>query len=333
MTEYKIISIDLAKTKFHIAALDFEGKLILKKAVLREELLDYMITTFPKDSLIAMEACGGCHYWGQQFQEHGFKVKLLKPKDVKPYAKSKQKNDMNDALAIAKAALDPELTVSFLHKNRKNIIKQRIQKSNGTLTSLMEFGFVAKVSKSAFSKNATFYIKEAYEKTYICKEVYDLLIEDSKEIEHFLNREKSLDTKIISLNKESEKAKRLRDIPGIGDINASILSIQPMETYDTPRDFSASLGLVPSQHTTGGEIRLGSITKQGNRYVRTMLIQGARSVIMRGCKTNPPKDDPLYDFAKKLYEQKGFNVAAVAVANKMARIAHAIITRNRSYNA
>lgn len=341
MTKYKIISIDLAKTKFHVGALDMKGALVLKKAVLRDDLLDYMISTFPKNSLIAMEACGGCHYWGQKFQEKGFQIKLLKPKDVKPYAKSKQKNDINDALAIAKAALDPELkevhlknvfeqSVSFLHKTRKIVIKQRVQKSNGVLTSLMEFGFVPKASKAAFAKEISTYIKEAYDKGYIPEEVYLLLRRDGLEIQYLLKKETLLKAKITALNRESEIALRLQEIPGIGHINASILSIQPMKTYDTPRDFSASLGLVPSQHTTGGTVHLGRITKQGNRYMRTMLIQGARTIIMRGCRINPPKD-PIYAFAQKLYAKKGFNMAAVAVANKLARIAHAMVTQDRYY--
>ena len=173
MTEYKIIGIDLAKTNFHLAALDCDHKLILKKALHRDEVLSYVAATFPKGSIIAMEACGGCHFWGQNFESLGFPVILLKPKDVKPYAKAKQKNDMNDALAICKAALDPELkhvhlksqqeqTVAYLHKSRQNVIRQRIQRSNSILTSLMEFGVVVKCRKSAFGKEAEKHIFHAF---------------------------------------------------------------------------------------------------------------------------------------------------------------------------
>ena len=178
MTDYKIVGIDLAKTKFHLVALNSKGEKVLSKQVLREELLIYIQTTFSKETLLAMEACGGCHYWGQELEALGYPVKLLKPKDVKPYAKIRQKNDINDALAIAKTALDlnlkpvhlknkSEQAISFLHKVRSNTIRDRVQKSNSIQTSLMEFGFVAKVKKSVFSKEARLHIQQAYDNNLI----------------------------------------------------------------------------------------------------------------------------------------------------------------------
>jgi transposase len=342
MTEYKITGIDLAKTKFHIVALDFDHKLALKKALHRDDVLSYISTTFPKGSTFAMEACGGCHFWGQSLKSLGFHVILLKPKDVKPYAKAKQKNDINDALAICKAALDPELkhihlksqeeqTVAYLHKARQNTIRQRIQRSNSILTSLMEFGVVVKCSKSVFGKEAETHILDAFEKGSIPKAIFDQMMLDALEIKALLKRESVLDKEIRVYNRESEIAKILETIPGIGTVNASILSIQDMKSYASGREFSASLGLIPKQFTTGGEVKLGGITKQGNRYIRTMLIQGARAILMRTYKNNIPQNR-IYDFAAKLKEKKGFNVACVAIANKLARIAHACATKKQVYS-
>ena len=343
MTDYKIVGIDLAKTKFHLVALNSKGEKVLSKQVLREELLIYIQTTFSKETLLAMEACGGCHYWGQELEAFGYPVKLLKPKDVKPYAKIRQKNDINDALAIAKAALDlnlkpvhlknkSEQAISFLHKVRSNTIRDRVQKSNSIQTSLMEFGFVAKVKKSVFSKEARLHIQQAYDNNLIEENVYNALILEAKEIQDLLSKEAELEKSLKALNKNSKRAQLLETIPGIGPINASILSVQAMESYETGRDFSASIGLVPKQSTTGGKAQLGSITKQGNRYIRTMLIQGARSIVIRGCKENPPQNS-LYTFAQKLYERKGFNLASVAVANKLARVAYACVIKQEAYKA
>ena len=342
MTEYKIIGIDLAKTNFHLAALDCDHKLILKKALHRDEVLSYVAATFPKGSIIAMEACGGCHFWGQNFESFGFPVILLKPKDVKPYAKAKQKNDMNDALAICKAALDPELkhvhlksqqeqTVAYLHKSRQNVIRQRIQRSNSILTSLMEFGVVVKCRKSAFGKEAEKHIFHAFENHYISQAIFNQMTLDALEIKALLKRESELDKEIRACNSESEIAKVLETIPGIGTINASILSIQDMGGYASGREFSASLGLVPKQFSTGGTVKLGGITKQGNRYIRTMLIQGARAILMRTYKDNVPQNH-IYAFASQLKAKKGFNVACVAIANKLARIAHACATKKQVYS-
>jgi transposase len=343
MEDYKIIAINLAKTIFHICAINAKGERTLQKKLHRDELLHFIRTTFPKGLTVAMEACAGCHYWGQQLEALGFKVLLLKTKDVQVYAKSRQKNDNNDALAIAKAAMDPELkavnlktvaqqTICFLHKTRGNTIANRVQKSNSIMSSLMEFGVVTTAGKTAFAKHATEYIKQAYKACEIPEEVYVLLQKEANEITELLAKEALLDSQIKAQNKLSPRAKLLETIPGIGPINASILSIQPLESYQTAKDFAASLGLVPKQFTTGGKVQLGGITKQGNRYVRTMLIQGARSIVMRTCKDTFP-DDAIFVWANKLYLRKGFNVACVAVANKLARLAYVCGTRNKCYAA
>jgi transposase len=169
----------------------------------------------------------------------------------------------------------------LIHKRRKNTIKTRVRMTNSTMSSLLEFGYLSDLSKGQFGKKAREEVNQAFAMQYISESVRDALLEDAATIEQLYKTEKEIDSVIVKTNRQNEKAKRLETIIGIGPINASLLSSLPMEEYETPRDFSASLGLVPSQHTTGGEIRLGSITKHGNRYARTMLIQGARSVVVR----------------------------------------------------
>lgn len=342
MKHYKLIGIDLAKKKFHFAAINSENAVISKGIIYRETLLEDISRRFAPASTFAFEACAGCHYLAQALEQLGHKVIIVKTKDVKPYAKSKQKNDINDAIAICKAAMDPELMrirpkskeeqkISYLHKSRQNAIKMRIKRSNSLITSLMEFGYLANCGKSEFAKNSRHYIEEAFMQGFTPEVVYEQMILDAEEIDQLLAREKSLDKAIIAKNKESKAAQILSTIPGIGPINASILSIKPVESYRDAKDFAASLGLVPKQNTTGGNIKLGSITKQGDRYARTMLIQAARSLVMRSSKKNPP-NCALYQFVERLRANgKAFNVICVAVANKMARIAHACMIKREKY--
>lgn len=344
MEEYKIIGVDLAKTKFHMAGTDATGKIVMRKALRRDEFMKNLWPTYKPGQIFAFEACCGAHYMGQFLRSRGYEAVALRPKDVKAYAKSRQKNDTNDAIAICKATLDPDIRhvhlksreeqmVSYLHKTRQNVIRQRIQRSNSIMMALQEFGFVFKCGKSAFARHGIGYIEEAREKGYVDIEVYEEMVEDYREIVRLLTREQMLDKKISVLNKRSPVAQLLETIPGIGPINASILSNKAMNFYDTPKDFAASLGLVPKQNTTGGKIVLGRITKQGDRYARTMLIQAARSLVMRSHRGNCPQN-ALYDFINRLMKKKKkYNVVCVAVANKLARLCYACATRGVAFEA
>lgn len=344
MNNYKVIGIDLAKTKWHIAAMNHEGRITLKRPITRHDFFHHLPALFPPPQTFAMEACGGCHDVGRKLQSLGHQVILLRTQDVKPYAKSKQKNDINDAIAICKAAPDPELKkvhiktkeeqiVAFLHKTRQNVITQRIQRSNSLMSSLHEFGYVVTCGKAKFVHECEHHIQQALQSGDISKDVSKEMLKEKKEIDNLLQREKELDRHLTQLNKISDKAKRLLTIPGIGPINASILSNKPMETYESPRDFAASLGLVPKQHTTGGQIHLGRITKQGDRYARTMLIQAGRTLVMRTFKPHVPEDQ-IYQFIERLKRRgKGYNVICVAVANKLARMAYACVMRLCPYDA
>ena len=176
-------------------------------------------------------------------------------------------------------------------------------------------------------------MKRAFEEGAIHADVCEEMLKDCQEIGGLLKREAELDKAIKSRNKQSVTAKRLATIPGIGPINASILSNKAMSSYEKARDFAASLGLVPKQYTTGGRLQLGSITKQGDRYARTMLIQAGRSIVMRSFKKNAPNTS-LYQWVASLKKAgKGYNVICVAVANKLARIAYACVMKQQDYRA
>lgn len=343
MNKNTITGIDLAKKIMHFVITDDSGKILKRFKTKREDFLT-VISELPSDTLIAMEACSTSNYWAQEISSLGFNVKLLKTKDVKIYAKSKQKNDYNDALAVTKAARDPELKtvrakskeeqdISLLHKTRQNTIRDRVQKTNSLMSSLSEYGYITKLSKGRFSKTCNSEVEEAYQAKFLSQETYKLLLVDCKEIAALCEKEKMIDTLIVESNKRNVKAVKLQKIFGIGPINASCLSNTPMESYPSHRDFSASLGLVPKQHTSGDDIILGSITKQGDRYTRTMLIQAGRSIVIRAKTVKNPEDRLLIWTQKKLAEGKHFNLLCVAVANKLARIAYSIIMNDTEYKA
>lgn len=343
MNNTTITGIDLAKRIMHFVITDSSGKVIKRFKTNREDFLQ-TISELEKDTLIAMEACGTSNYWAQEIASLGFKVKLLKTKDVKIYAKSKQKNDYNDALAVTKAARDPELQsvrakskaeqdISLLHKTRENTIRDRVQKTNSLMSSLSEYGYITKLSKGIFSKACDIELKHAYQEKYLSKQAYELLLVDCKEIAALCKKEAMMDKLIVASNKQNPKAIKLQKIFGIGPINASCLSNAPMENYPTQRDFSASLGLVPKQYTSGDEIVLGGISKQGDTYRRKMLVQSGRSVVIRAKIDKNPTDRLVIWAQKKLAEGKPFNLVCVAVANKLARMAYAIVMNDTEYKA
>lgn len=340
-----IIGLDLAKRIFHLVKINEDGKKIASKKLKREDVLSYLTAeaSGKENVLVAMEACGSCHYWAQELKARQINVKLLKTKDVQAYAKSKQKNDINDALAIAKAARDPELKavmakdkmsqeIMILHKNRQNVIKMRVRMTNSLMAMLLEFGYLTKLPKGKFGMVAADEVEQAYEQGYLSDFSYQILKVNVQQIQLFYQQEKELDNLIKQRNRENAKAIRLEQIIGIGPINASVLSSLSMESYDSAKDFAASLGLVPSQHTTGGKTKLGGISKQGNKYARTMLIQAGRSIVMLALKRKEPQDKIL-QWARKLYQTKPFNVACVAVANKLARVAYGVTMRQLDYIA
>lgn len=198
------------------------------------------------------------------------------------------------------------------------------------MAELSELGYDANCGKSQFARQCSSKVTQAYDQKYISLKMYTFFMKEALHIEDLLQKEKELDQEIVALNKTSEKAKLLQTIPGIGPVNASILSIAPVDSYSTAKDFAASLGIVPSQHTTGGKIQLARITKKGSRYMRTMIIQGASSLVMRA-KVDKNPTDKIVKWAQNLLQTKAFNQVCVAVANKLAPISYACLSKNQTY--
>jgi len=342
MTNIKTIGLDLAKRKFHFVTLDHTNKKIGTVKCDREHLLAKLLEADPRSTLIAMEACSGSHFWARQISQEGFQVRVIKTSDVKAYAKTRQKNDANDALAIAKTAQDLDMKwvqpksldiqeLCLVHKLRQSTLKNRVQKTNALMGHLHEFGYVpSSASKTSFARSAKIHVLAAFDQDLFCAPTRDLLVNEAEEITQLLVKERQLDQQIQKRNRTCAVTSRLKTIPGIGDIVGSAMATLSYESYDNARDFSASLGLVPSQYTTGGMIRLGGITKKGCRYTRTMLIQGARCILMGHAKRKQ-KPDLLMQWAGQIHKKKGFNVACVAIANKLARICYGCLKNNQDY--
>ena len=187
VNNYKVVGIDLAKKKFHFAGLDINNKVVFKKSMSRDNFLHEEIHKFDRGTIFAFEACGVSNYLARYLTKHSHLVEIMKPKDVKAYAKLRQKNDINDAIAICKTALDPDLKkvqpktvfeqeVAYIHKSRQNTIRQRIQRSNSLISSLLEFGYIVSCGKAKFAQNWLSYLNEAKENSFISKVVYEQML-------------------------------------------------------------------------------------------------------------------------------------------------------------
>ena len=336
MNNVTSLAIDLAKNNLQLHGTNANGKAILKKKISREKLLTFVVNLKPCN--IYMEGCGSANYWGRKFKECGHKVKLINPRYVKPYVK-RNKNDANDAAGIAAAARDPDMRFSdtkteaqqdmqSVHRIRSLLIQQRTASANQIRGLLAEYGIaipqgishVRSKLPEILGNNPT----DASELILTCiMELY----------EHFKFLDKRIDfydKKIDSLFKSNEACKRLAEIPGIGPLGATILSsmLGNGGSFKNGRHFAAFLGLTPRQHSSGGKERLLGISKGGDTYIRTLLVHGARSVLVWVDK----KSDKQSLWIKNLMLRRGYNKTAVALANKMARIAWAIIHEGSNYN-
>jgi transposase len=337
MNNITSLAIDLAKNVFQLHGTDVKGNAILKKRITRGKLAEF-VANLPKCN-IYMEACGTANYWGRKFASFGHEVKLINPKYVKPYVK-RNKNDMNDAAGIAAAARDPDMrfchvkteeqqNVQSMHRIRSLLIQQRTALSNQLRGILAEYG----VAIAQGIENLRGYLDAVPENNPDNLNIS--LIEAILELrEHFISIDKRIifyDNKIKLLSKNSESCKRLETIPGIGKLGSTILDavLGNGSTFKNGRHFAAFLGLVPKQYSSGNKERLLGISKGGDTYIRTLLIHGARSVIRHSSK----KTDKLNLWIQKLVVRSGANKTAVALANKIARMAWAVIYNGTNYIA
>jgi transposase len=330
------VAVDLAKHVFQVHGCDATGRVVVAKALRRKDVLVFFAALGP--CLVGMEACGSAHHWGRELMALGHDVKLIPPAYVKPFVK-RQKNDKNDAAAIYETLFRPGLrfvkvrsidnqAVLMSHKAREMLVQQRTQLFNGLRGHLAEIGVIA-AQGTCNMRSLGGLIHE--DDASVPGAVRASLMPLVTQIEYLDSAIKQIDGDIAAQAKADPVANRLMTIPGIGPVTASALTatVGDPSSFSGPREFAAFLGLVPRQNSSGGKTKLGPITKMGNQYLRKLLVVGAHAVLVHQAKHS----DPLRNWARKLLETKPFKLVAVATANKLARMAFALMSQNTRYRA
>ncbi|WP_281547365.1 IS110 family transposase [Pseudoalteromonas sp. PAR1] len=329
------IGLDIAKNIFHLVWLSNSGKVLKKKKLKRTNMEEYFCNLEP--AIVVMEACGTSNYWAQSIQNYGHEVKVIAPQYVVPYRKG-NKNDFNDAEAIAEASQRVNMRfvpiksveqqdIQLLHRIRERRIKCRTALVNQTRGLLAEYGISLSQGVNQVRKSIPDILEDAsnmltpLSRRYIAS-LYDELIEVDKLITN-------LDSEIKALSHQIEQCQKLETMTGIGPIIATALysAIGDGKTFKSGRHMAAWLGLVAKQHTTGDNPKLKGISKRGNTYLRTQLINGARAALVKSAS----KADKVSLWANNLRERLPFNKAVVALANKMARMAWAMTVKKETY--
>ncbi len=335
------IGIDIAKNVFQVHGVDLSGAIAVERAVKRRELLAWAAKLPP--CLIGLEACASAHHWARELARFGHEVKLMPPSYVKAYVR-RQKNDAADAAAICEAVTRPAMRfvpvksvaqqgVLVLHRARRLLVGQRTALTNALRGHLAEFGVVAgqgarQVAALAAVVEGT---GEGTGEVYLPDEARGALGALVRQMDSLADEITDLDRRILAWHRADATSRRLATIPGIGPLTASAIaaSVTDPSIFASGREFAAFLGLVPRQSSTGGKERLGRISKMGDRYIRTLLVVGATAVLRFAKKGGSPSQT----WGEAVLRRKPFKVAAVALANKTARIAWAVLTRGETYRA
>lgn len=330
------IGIDIGKTTFHLIGLDKRGAIVLQQKLSRTQLAR-RLANVPR-CLVGMEACSGAHYIGRQLEALGHEVRLIPAQYVKPFLKG-YKNDYRDAEAIAEAVQRPtmqfvriktpeQMDLLALHKVRSRLVRQRTGTINQIRGFLIERGITVRQRPVPLRK-ALHDILAAGPAELSPRILY--LLEDLAADWRWLDeRIESVSAQIEALAEQDESCQRLMTVPGIGPIisSAVVAAIGNGSGFTQGRDFGAWLGLVPRQESTGDRTILGKISKRGNKYVRTLFVQAAHVVLIRRPQAAMRGLMPWIDRALKRMHR---NLVAIALANKLARIAWAVLTRGRNY--
>ena len=334
MGQVVTIGLDIAKSVFQVHGVDAEGGVVIRQKLTRARLLKFFGKLAP--CLVGIEACGTSHHWARELIGLGHDVRLMPPSYVKPYVK-RQKNDMADAEAICEAVTRPTMrfvpvkspeqqSVMVLHRTRSILIRQRIQISNAIRSHMAEFGMAAAVGRQGLQ--ALIAIVEDSSDVRVPGEARGCLGMLAAQLR--LVNDQILDTdRLIRTNARStEVGRRLMEIPGVGPLLASALvgTITDPKAFKTGRNLAAWIGLVPRQNSSGGKERLGGITKQGDRYLRQMLVVGALAVVRYAVRNGTRRP-----WLVQLLARRTPKVAAVALANRTARMVWAIMTSGERY--
>jgi transposase len=334
MGEVSTIGLDIAKSVFQVHGVDVDGAVVIRKRISRPKVLEFFSALPP--CLVGIEACPSAHYWSRRLQESGHAVKLMPPSYVKAYLK-RSKNDANDAAAICEAVTRPSMrfvptkseqqqSALMLHRSRQLLVRQRTMLSNAIRGHLAELGII-----SAKGRNGTAELLEiiAHQKDDRIPAVARLsLVVLARQYVAITTEIGALEKQIHAWHRSCEESRRLEEIPGVGPIVATALvaEVGDWKAFSSGRSLAAWIGLVPRQHSTGGKERLGRISKQGNRHLRWLLVAGAMAVI-RYARQHGTKRLWLV----RLMGRRPTKVAAVALANKIARMAWAMMVRGERF--
>ncbi|MCP5364946.1 MAG: IS110 family transposase [Hyphomicrobiales bacterium] len=331
------IGLDLSKSVFQVHGVDEDGVPVLMKR-LRRKQMEPFFAKLPS-CLIGIEACATAHHWARVLVGFGHEVKLMPPAYVKAYVK-RGKNDAADAEAICEAIRRPTMrfvpikspdqqSILMIHRARSLVVRQRTMAANALRSHLAEFGRVAnpgirnilKLARSVFDET-----EEDRKLPELARTALAVLVRRLIELEE---ERQTLDQALLAWHKETEASRKLATVPGIGVVTATAIAatVSDPQQFRSGRQFAAWLGLVPQQHSSGSKVRLGGISKQGDRYLRRMLVIGATAII-RHCRD---KNTPMAAWLRELLAKKPVRVVSVALANKLARVAWALLTRQETY--
>ncbi len=331
------VGVDLAKNVFQVHGVDERGKRLVNKKLRRKEVSVFFARLEP--CLVGMEACAGAHYWARKLQAQGHTVKLMAPQFVKPYVKA-NKTDAADAEAICEAVTRPSMrfvpiknadqqAVLSLHRARQGFVKSRTAQANQIRGLLGEYGIVVPQGISHVARCIPEILEDAEnDLPGVFRELLERLRAHLKELDRQVQE---LDEQINAWHRSNEDSQRLAQIPGFGALTASALvaSIGDAKSFHNGRQLAAWLGLVPRQHSSGGKVLMLGISKRGDSYLRTLMVHGARSAIRVAERKSTPTDN----WSTEMMKRRHTNVAAVARANKNARVAWALLAHGRDYNA
>jgi len=335
MKKFIRTAVDLGKNYFQFHGFAGEDGVFVSRKLKRSKVLEFFAQIEP--CRVGMEACGSAHHWARELMAMGHEVVLIPPAYIKPYVK-RGKNDAVDAAAICEAMARPDMrfvpvksaddqAVLMLHKSRELLIKQRTMSVNALRGHLAEFGLV--VAKGINRVDELLALAQADARLpQIAKEMVTELARHLEGLDQSID---TVDDEIAKAHKQNQNSCLIDEVPGIGTLIASVMaaSVPDPGVFKSGRDFAAWLGLTPRQNSSGGKEKLGAITKQGNRYIRKMLVVGARSVLRAVGK----RKGALADWINALRARKPERLVAVALANKLARICWAIMATGESFRA
>ena len=336
MGEVSTIGVDIAKSVFQVHGVDADGTVVIRKRIGRLKVVEFFANLPP--CLVGMEACATAHQWARELKKLGHDTRLMPPTYVKAYVK-RGKNDAADAAAICEAVTRPSMrfvpiksveqqSALMLHRTRDLLIRQRTQLINALRAHLAELGLVSAKGYEGLQQLVMAVTESSDERLpdnarFACQAIIVQLHAVQTQIN-------GLDKRVIQAHRANADSKRLEAIPGFGVIlsTAVVATMTDPKAFRTGREFAAWIGLVPRQNSTGGKERLGSISKQGDRYLRRLFVLGAISIV-RIARARPDK----YPWLMQLLARRPFKVVAVALANKMARVAWAVLARGETYRA